>query len=184
MGGLLILSLLILNRALAISFVSIWLVCFLFAESLRALKRRGEEDGLISFVSELLSNPARTPLEERFFAPTFFALVAWLLVIGFTPLDVATCSIFVFSFADPMAALIGTRFGYHRWAHNLNKSLEGSLAFFSISILPLSLVSNPLAAPLIAFTLALFESMPLEISDNLIIPLLAAMLLLGLSHGF
>jgi len=176
-GGLLIVYFTYLGKPLAILFLSAWFVTFLFAESLRALERRGKRDALISLSCELLSKPARNPIEEKFFVPSLFTLISSLLLVGLTPTNVAVFSILTLTLADPAAALTGISFGRHKWPHNPRKSFEGSLAFFLTCLLISALLRvNPAASVVIASSLAFFESMPLEISDNITIPLLASML--------
>lgn len=67
--------------------------------------------------------------------------ICWPIGVGvtFVVADSATAfcaAILVFAFADPAAALVGTRFGRHRYkAAGGGKSLEGSSAFFVTTFL-------------------------------------------------
>lgn len=177
LGGMLLVFFITLGKELALLFISAWLTAFLFAESLRGLARRGKRDKLIDFANELLSKAARNPLEEKFFAPSFFTLMASLLVVAFLPLRSSLGALLVLSFADPSAALVGIRYGRHKWSHNPPKSLEGSIAMASVTFFVLLPFASLLPSLLVAISVALFESMPLAMSDNLVIPLLTGMLL-------
>ena len=176
-GGVLLVLFLFLGREVALLFISAWLSTFLFAESLRWLQRKGKRDKLINFASELLSKAARNSIEEKFFAPSFFTLLASLLVVGFLPFEPAVCALLVLSFADPTAALVGIRHGRHRWSHNPQKSLEGSIAMALVTFVLLLFFASPLASAVVVISVVLFESMPLAMSDNLVVPLLTGMLL-------
>jgi dolichol kinase len=176
-GGFLLVFFLSLGKELALLLLAAWFVAFLFAESLRALGRRGIRDGLIDFADELISKAARNPLEEKFFAPTFFTLLASFLLIGFLPFVPSLCGLLVLSLADPSAALVGIRYGRHRWPYNPQKSLEGSIAMMTVIFLLLLPFVSPWLSMLVAFSVAIFESMPLEVCDNLIVPMFAGLLL-------
>src|SRR5436309_3120329 len=81
--------------------------------------------------------------------------------------------------ADPLAAIVGIRFGRHRITRN--RSLEGSLAFFAATLVIAALVLGrdadesrltiAAAASTIGIAAAVCEVLPLRIDDNLTIPL-------------
>jgi glycerol-3-phosphate acyltransferase PlsY len=176
-GGLLLVFFLCIGRGFSLLLTSAWLIAFLFAESLRMLGRRERRDGLIDFATKLLSKAARNPLEEKFFAPTFFTLLASLLLVGLLPFLPSLCALLVLSFADPSAALIGIHHGRHKWVYNPQKSLEGSMVMAFVTFFLLFPFVSPLPSAVVAISVTLFESMPLAVSDNLVIPLFTGMLL-------
>lgn len=102
------------------------------------------------------------------FTGAFFALALFRL-------DIAVAALLILSVSDSLAALIGRRFGREQF---LGKSLAGSSAFF-LSALGLGLLTLH-APPGHAFVAALVATVvealplrlgPLEINDNLAIPL-------------
>ena len=105
--------------------------------------------------------------------------IAVLLTILTVPKPAALIAIYTLAIADPLAAVVGIRFGRRRIAQN--RSLEGSLAFFTATLVIAALVLRQVgngsslaiagASTTIAFLAALCELVPLRIDDNLTIPL-------------
>lgn len=104
-----------------------------------------------------------------------YVLIAATLCVVIFPKIIAVTSFIILILADMAAALIGTRFGRHRF---FNKSLEGSLGFFVAALLVV------LATPKISYTMVeyligivaaaigtIVEALPIEIDDNLSIPM-------------
>ncbi len=102
-------------------------------------------------------------------------LIAALLCVLFFPKVIAINAIAILIISDTTSALIGRRFGRHRF---FAKSLEGSLAFFVSALLvilvapkyeqlPLEYVMGFIAAAI--GTVA--EALPVKIDDNISIPL-------------
>lgn len=98
----------------------------------------------------------------------------------------------VLTFADAIAALIGTRFGTLRFGIFGGKTMEGSAAFFIMAIacvaMPLALSNMPvaIAATLsISAALMLVEALSRAGFDNFAIPVLGVMLLraFGIGNG-
>jgi dolichol kinase len=86
----------------------------------------------------------------------------------------AVAGILLAGLADPAAALVGRRFGRHRYPGG--KTLEGSLAFFAAGALVLMALPGPgpAAAMAIAAAVALLEAPTLPVDDNLYLPPLGA----------
>jgi dolichol kinase len=105
--------------------------------------------------------------------------IAVLLTILTVPKAAALIAIYTLGVADPLAAVVGIRYGRRRIAKN--RSLEGSLAFFAATLVIAALVLGrgsdggalPIAAASITIGLAgaLCELLPLRVDDNLTIPL-------------
>ena len=105
--------------------------------------------------------------------------IAVLLTILSVPKPAALIAIYTLAIADPMAAVVGIRYGRRRIAQN--RSLEGSLAFAGATLVIAAVVLGYTAdAPALALagaslTIALVaaacELLPLRIDDNLTIPL-------------
>ncbi len=105
--------------------------------------------------------------------------IAVLLTIITVPKLAALIAIYTLALADPLAAVVGIRFGRRRITHN--RTLEGSIAFFAATVAIAALVFNwgtdamPSAIAWTAATIGLsatvFELLPLRIDDNLTIPI-------------
>jgi dolichol kinase len=106
-------------------------------------------------------------------------VIAVLLTMLTVPKLAALIAIYTLAIADPLAAVVGIRFGRHRILPN--RSLEGSLAFFVATVAIAAGVLRwgtevawtPLfeAAIAIGAVATLFELLPLRIDDNLTIPI-------------
>ena len=105
--------------------------------------------------------------------------IAVLLTILTVPKVAALIAIYALAIADPLAAVVGIRWGRRRIAQN--RTLEGSGAFFAATFVIALVVfgwgtgagaGTTFAASLvIALASAGFEVLPLRIDDNLTIPL-------------
>jgi dolichol kinase len=133
----------------------------------------------------------RAEEQVREAAMTPFA-IAVLLTILTVPKLAALIAIYTLAIADPLAAVVGIRFGRRRVARN--RSLEGSLAFLvaTVAIAALVLRWGTSAAPIpIAATSATIgivatgcELLPLRIDDNLTIPIFVGFASWGLAALF
>jgi len=120
----------------------------------------------------------RAEEQVRESAMTPFA-IAVLLTILSVPKLAALIAIYALAIADPLAAVVGIRFGRRRIA--ANRSLEGSLAFFAATVAIAALVlrwgtASPrlmigATAATVGVVAAIFELLPLRIDDNLTIPI-------------
>ncbi len=99
-----------------------------------------------------------------------------VLAIFLFPREIAVPALLILSFSDTFAALIGIPFGKHRF---LAKSVEGSTAFFVVTLLILWLFypENYLLNIPIAGLLTVAEAYPSHIDDNFLIPMVAGILL-------
>lgn len=107
-----------------------------------------------------------------------YALAVLLTIITF-PKEVALIAIFTLALGDPLSAITGITFGKHKIISG--KSLEGSLAFFSVAFLVVFLVlsistgygsTRILGVSLMIGLLgSLVEMIPSRLDDNLTIPL-------------
>lgn len=106
--------------------------------------------------------------------------IAVLLTILTVPKAAALVGIYTLAFADPLAAVIGIRFGRHPLVGDY--SLEGTLAFFGASLAVAAVVLHYMtgadaiaiaaASTTVALIAAGFALLRLRIDDNLTIPLL------------
>ena len=102
-------------------------------------------------------------------------LISALLCVLFFPKVIAINAFSILIISDTTAALVGRRFGRHRF---LAKSLEGSLAFFASAVLVILVAPKIDQLPMeyiIGFIAAaigtVMEALPLKIDDNILIPL-------------
>lgn len=120
----------------------------------------------------------RAEEQVREAAMTPFA-IAVLLTILTVPKLAALVAIYTLAVADPLAAVVGIRFGRRRIAHN--RSVEGSLAFFVATVVIAALVlrwgtdASPRAIAGVSAAIGLVavacELVPLRVDDNLTIPI-------------
>jgi len=120
----------------------------------------------------------RAEEQVREAAMTPFA-IAVLLTILTVPKLAALVAIYTLAIADPIAAVVGIRFGRQRIAHN--RTLEGSLAFCAATIAIAALVlrwgtdASTLTIGGLSVTIGMAaagcELLPLRIDDNLTIPI-------------
>lgn len=120
----------------------------------------------------------RAEEQMREAAATPFAIATLLTILTF-PKTVALLAIYTLAIADPLAAVVGIRFGKHQLVGR--KTLEGSLAFLvatlSVSVAVLGWATDvPLgtrleASFLVAALGTALETLPVRLDDNLTIPL-------------
>ena len=121
--------------------------------------------------------------QEELHRPTgiFWTLLGSLLTMAlFHDREAVLCSMGYLIFSDAAAALVGVRFGRHRFL--MNKSVEGSIAFFSVSLaVGLFFLDFPVALAGAVFA-TLVELTPFPWNDNLWIPLVSASFLSVISR--
>lgn len=106
-----------------------------------------------------------------------WVLLASALLATLFPLPLAATAFAVFMVGDGAAAIVGGRFGRHRWP-NSHRTIEGSLAFFGAALLTAWFFPVPPTQGLLAALLATtLEVLPLPFNDNLRVPLTVAFVL-------
>lgn len=105
--------------------------------------------------------------ERRGLAGATYMAVGYLLVYLLCPLPVAVAAMLYNSLGDATAAIVGKRWGRHRFSWG--KSLEGALAGAGVNLVAgFAVPELPLLAVLLgALTAAIVELMPIPIDDNL-----------------
>ncbi|MCL5679783.1 MAG: hypothetical protein M1465_00350 [Candidatus Marsarchaeota archaeon] len=103
----------------------------------------------------------------------FFGRGAIFLAIGFTILlslypsfKIALFGILILLFCDPIATIMGLRFGKLKLPYNRKKSYAGTLSYFILGLVFGVLLIGYVGIP-IAFALALLESLSNKIDDNI-----------------
>ena len=102
-------------------------------------------------------------------------LISALLCVLLFPKIIAINAFTILIISDTTSALIGRRFGKHRF---LGKSFEGSLAFFISAVLVI-FIAPKVDHRLVEYVIGIFaaaigtvvEALPIKIDDNLTIPL-------------
>lgn len=120
----------------------------------------------------------RAEEQVRESAMTPFAIAVLLTIIA-VPKPAALIAIYTLAIADPLAALVGIRFGRHRISPN--RTLEGTLAFLTATVAVTAAVLHVAtgappfdigaAAALVGLVAVLCELLPLRIDDNMTIPI-------------
>ena len=123
----------------------------------------------------LASTAARNRCQEKRLNGASNVLVSSLLCVLLFPKIIAINAITILIISDTTSALVGRRFGRHRF---LAKSLEGSLAFFISAVLVILVAPKIDRLPMeyvIGFIAAaigtVVEALPIKIDDNLTIPI-------------
>jgi dolichol kinase len=119
---------------------------------------------------------AEEQLRESAMTPFAIAVLLTILAVPKLP---ALIAIYTLAIADPLAAVVGIRFGRHRITPN--RSLEGTAAFFAAAVaiaIAVLRVGTPAAPWMIAAaglgvgaTAMLLELVPIRVDDNLTIPI-------------
>jgi len=125
----------------------------------------------IPVISSITSMASRPRDFGRFvMGPVTLGLGA-LLALLLYPSNAAAIAIYALAFGDGIASLAGKFLGKWRPAFLSGKSVEGSLACFTVVLISAYAVSGSIRIALIAaFTAMVIEALPLEDYDNLAIP--------------
>lgn len=132
--------------------------------------------------------PLLKPRESREITGSTYLAFSTVVVVALASREIAALALFFTAIGDPLAALVGERFGTHRIVGG--RSVEGSAAFLAGALaIGGTLLSFGLATPLPVMLVGaaaamLMELVPLgRLDDNLKIPLgsTAAMILAGLA---
>jgi dolichol kinase len=130
--------------------------------------------GTLAKVAQYLFNYGiRQEEQDRIYTASMFFILSSMIALTLFELPYGLAAISIVAFGDTFATLIGRRFGTHPWWFNESKTIEGSIAgmivvSFSLIILGFSPIY---LIPIIACVGMLFESLPVDISDNILIPL-------------
>jgi phytol kinase len=150
------------------------LIVFILTASLSALFVLGEKTGLLQSLHGV---------ERRSRGSEYYPLAIWLVfVIAADHRAFYLAGVLVLAMADAFAALIGSKYGTHRYeVEDEFKSIEGSLVFFVIAFLaihlPILLLTDlpravcVLSALLVAMLVTIFEAISLHGTDNLFVPI-------------
>jgi dolichol kinase len=110
-----------------------------------------------------------------------FGLLSCLIVLTLFDALTAYAAILILAFGDSAAAFIGKTVGRTPNPLNPRKTVEGTLAFFAVSLFATMLIVPTSIAFVTAIVVAIIEALPLKINDNLIIPISAAVVMRALT---
>jgi phosphoserine phosphatase len=133
----------------------------------------------VPVTSTITWNAAITPeIYEFVTAPIFFAVGIILALVVF-PIPVGYAAIAILTLGDGFASLFGKKLGRHVFPYNRGKMVEGTFFGFLFAFAGAWFFVGPLKA-LIGAALGMFvETLPAPINDNLTIPILSGLVLLG-----
>ncbi len=127
-------------------------------------KLRGHKVPLADDLLAVFSRPGEPPGYGAFWY--VFGLLAITTFI--VRKEEVLASVLMLGFADGASTLLGVQ-GRRRLPHNKNKTLEGSLVFFAVSLISFMWL-GPISIPF-AFAGSLLESLDTRIDDNTLISL-------------
>lgn len=125
---------------------------------------------------KIISPMIRESETQGNFTGAFYILTTACVVIGLFSRPVAALSLAYIIAGDPASALIGRKFGRHKFR---TKSLEGSLAFLVAAILiSLIMPDIPLVVKLIgALVATITEAVSFNVDDNTTVPLVSGLVI-------
>ena len=150
---------------------------------------------ILFFISELLRlSDIRFPIisqiteaaatgEERWefaLSPVFFALSITISLTLFSP-EIGYTAITILTLGDGTARFVGKKWGTHAIPHNRVKKIEGTIAGIGVASFASLLFTSPFNAVIVSSICMLIETIPLQFNDNIIIPLIAWITMLGFS---
>jgi len=148
--------------------VSILMIGTLSYTLMEYLRLCGVKIPMISSITGMASRPRDF---GRFVMGPVTLGIGALLALLLYPSNAAAIAIYALAFGDGIASLVGKFFGKWRPSFLLGKSVEGSLACFTIVfICAYAVCGNANIAIVAAFVTTVVEAMPLEDFDNIAIP--------------
>ena len=142
------------------------------------LERLGVET--IFSKSHILKHTPTFSKSSHYESGTYWLLSCLIVLTLFDALT-AYAAILILAFGDSTAAFIGKTVGRTPNPLNPKKTVEGTLAFFAVSLFATMLIVPTSIAFVTAIVVAIIEALPLKINDNLIIPISAAVVMRALT---
>ena len=124
-------------------------------------------------IHPFFSSIMRGAEEKKLSGVTYMLIGAWV-TIYLVEKEVAIIALLLVSISDAAAAIVGTAYGkIHLW----QKTLEGSVAFFTVTGIMMILASDlSLEQKLVGMiTGTLVELLPIPVNDNLSLPIVTAL---------
>ena len=159
----------LLGRTFLSSMILIMTTLFLISEYLRL---QGRAFPVVIEITRLAAREDEAA--DWILRPVFYA-VGIIIAMNLFPRPVNYAAMSILTVGDGFAALIGTRFGRHHFPYNHNKNLEGSISFFLTSFLSTLIFVSPPAALVGSIVGTFTESLPIEWSENIVVPVAAGL---------
>ena len=121
----------------------------------------------------------KTELYEFATAPILFASGIMLSLVLFPP-PISYATIAILTLGDGFATIFGKIFGRIQFPFNKGRTLEGSICGFAFAFVGATLFVNPSKALVGALVGMIVESLPLPLSDNIMVPLVSGIALSAL----
>ena len=151
--------------------VGIGAVVILFFEFLR-IQNSSFNKVFINFLGFLIRD-----FEKSKITGASYVMISAFIVIFFFDLYICVTSILIMSYADTAAAIIGKKYGKTKI---FNKTLEGSMAFLCTALIIVLIIYpeiNLFYSLLAVFIATIVELLPLNIDDNLSVPIAVSLIL-------
>lgn len=129
---------------------------------------------VLHFIAEKLDRPGDL---KAFPAKGSILFLVGVFFVLFFPRDIAVASVLILSFGDPVAALVGSKFGRIKDPFDENKMLEGSVAGFLVAGVVASFFVPVFNAFFASFIAIFVEALSLRIDDNILVPVVSAFVL-------
>jgi len=126
--------------------------------------------------SHILKHMPTFSKSSHYEAGTYWLFSCLVVLMLFDALT-AYAAILILAFGDSTAAFIGKTVGRTPNPLNPRKTVEGTLAFFAVSLFATMLIVPTSIAFVTAIVVAIIEALPLKVNDNLIIPISAAVIM-------
>ncbi|MCL2759343.1 MAG: phosphatidate cytidylyltransferase [Treponema sp.] len=153
------------NKAATVTILMIGTLGYTLMEYLRL---SGVRIPVISSITGMASRPRDM---GRFVMGPVTLGIGALLALLLYPSNAAAIAIYALAFGDGIASLAGKFLGKWRPAFLCGKSVEGSLACFTVVLISAYAVSGSMFIAFVAaFTATVVEALPLEDYDNIVIP--------------
>ncbi|MCK4572748.1 MAG: phosphatidate cytidylyltransferase [candidate division Zixibacteria bacterium] len=127
-----------------------------------------------SFARPIVSSMIRQHEKDGDFTGATYILASFCLTIALYSKPIAIAALTFIVVGDTFAALIGRRFGRHRFG---NKSFEGSAACLVTTVI-VALLMPGIALPVVLFgavVATVVEALPFGIDDNVTVPILSGL---------
>ena len=131
---------------------------------------------------ELIDSMERETSSVKYMGAILFFMGIGISLLVF-PLKIAILSVVAVSVGDSLSTLIGVHWGKHKTKINPKKSWEGTLGGVFASFLICLVFTNPLIALIASIVGMSMELLPIQVNDNVLIPLSVGFVLWGLSFA-
>ena len=142
---------------------------------IRIKKLEEIEDSFHNLVNSL----ERERSEKNYIGAVIFFIASGVSLLIF-PQKIAFISITVLAFGDSFSTIVGIHLGKHVTRINPPKTYEGTFGGLLASFLACLIFTNPLVALVSSSIGMLVEVLPIQINDNILIPITVGFSLMGL----